>query len=367
MINNKNFNLQTAIRPKLEKTNVYQATENGQYSHHPYICRFAGRYIALFSNGKIHEDDVGQRAVISYSDDFKTWTNPVALEVTGDKSSVDTACGLFVYENKLYVYVGSYYYDKAHTQESGGRVFEDKGHRDTCLYVLCSQDGVNFSKPKKTGLKMVPNMSPKLLDNGKVVICGNFLMPINNNFSEDCNAWEVYGISTDQQVDDSETFYAVSENLGLETNVCECDLYKKPDGTFVSLFRSQKKDYFGWLYQSESQDLMTWSLPKKTEFTNDTSKFSVGKLNDGRYYYVGNSLVGGGRCPLVLSLSNDGENFLEHYILGEEKPPIKFRGFAKGGTYGYPYAYEYDGFLYVIYSVNKEDISSVRVKIDDLK
>ena len=53
MINNKNFNLQTAIRPKLEKTNVYQATENGQYSHHPYICRFGGRYIALFSNGNI--------------------------------------------------------------------------------------------------------------------------------------------------------------------------------------------------------------------------------------------------------------------------------------------------------------------------
>ena len=106
MINNTNLDVKMAKRPIMEKTKVYEATENAQYSHHPYLCRFNGRFIALFSNGAIHEDDAGQRAVISYSDDFKTWTTPKQLEVTGNPKSVDTACGLFVYDNVLYVYVG---------------------------------------------------------------------------------------------------------------------------------------------------------------------------------------------------------------------------------------------------------------------
>ena len=366
MINNTNFDVKITKRPITEKTKVYEATENAQYSHHPYLCRFNGRFIALFSNGVVHEDDAGQRAVISYSDDFKTWTTPKQLEVTGNPKSVDTACGLFVYDNVLYVYVGTYSYDKAHTQESGGRVFEDKGHENTRLYVLTSKDGVHFSKPIDTGLKMVPNMTPKLMKNGEVVICGNFLMPVNKRFARNPNAWEVFGLDTEQVVDDSETFYKVSEHLGIETVVCECDIFEKDDGTYISLFRSQKKEFFGLLYVSQSKDLRTWSLPEKTAFTNDTTKFSVGRLKDGRFFYVGNSVVGGGRNPLVLSMSKDGENFTEHFVLGEEKPPIKYRGFAKFGAYGYPYAFEEDGYLYVIYSTNKEDVGACRVKISEL-
>ncbi len=366
MINNSNFDVNTAKRPILEKNKVYEATENAQYSHHPYICRFNGQYIALFSNGIVHEDDAGQRAVISYSSDFINWTKPHALDVTGNSQSVDTACGLFVYGDTLYVYVGTYFYDKKHTQESGNRVFEDKGHENTRLYVLTSKDGVHFSKPIYTGLRMVPNMSPKIMKSGEVVICGNFLMPVNKQFSDNFNDWEICGLKTQQLVDDSETFYAVSESLGIETVVCEADIFERNNDEYVALFRSQKKEFFGFLYASFSSDLRNWSLPEKTLFTNDTSKFSVGKLSDGRFYYVGNSLVGGGRNPLVLSLSKDGENFNKHFVLGEEKPTIKYRGFAKFGAYGYPYAFEDEGYLYVIYSVNKEDIEACRVKISDL-
>lgn len=366
MINNANFDVKTAKRPQMEITKVYEATKDAQYSHHPYLCRFHGRFIALFSSGMVHEDDAGQRAVLSFSDDFTTWTTPTRLEVTGNPQSVDTACGLFVDGDTLYVYVGTYYYDKMHTQENGGRVFEDKGHENTRLYVLTSKDGIHFSEPIDTGLKMVPNMTPKRMKKGEVVICGNFLLPVNSQFANNPNAWQLCGISTKQDVDDSESFYGVSQDLGIETVVCEADIVERDDGEYVALFRSQKKEFFGLLYASTSKDLREWSLPQKTAFTNDTSKFSVGRLQDGRFYYVGNSVVGGGRYPLVLSLSTDGENFDEHFVLGEEKPPIKYRGFAKFGAYGYPYAFEEDGYLYVIYSVNKEDVGACRVKISQL-
>lgn len=367
MINNANFNVQTAIRPPIERTTVFRATEQAQYAHHPCLCRFRGQYIALFSCGSVHEDDAGQRAVIAYSSDFVTWSKPVKLEITDNPQSVDTACGLFVSDGRLYVYVGTYTYDKAHTQEGGGRVFEDKGHEGTALYVLESDDGVHFSRPRFTGLHMIPNMPPKRMRDGRVVLCGNFLMPVNDDFSRDPDGWAVRGLTDKLQVDDSESFYAASELLGLDTVVCECDLFERQDGTYVSLFRSQKKEAFGWLYCSESNDLRHWSLPRRTAFTNDTSKFCVGRLRDGRFFYAGNAAVGGGRNPLVLSLSDDGENFTRHYLLGDEKPAIRFRGFAKFGAYGYPYAFEEDGWLYVIYSVNKEDIAACRTAVSELK
>lgn len=367
MINNLNFDVKTAKRPTTETVKIYDANEKAQFSHHPYLCYFNGRYIALFSSGTVHEDDAGQRAVVSYSDDFRSWTKPEALEVTGNERSVDTACGLFVYEEVLYVYVGTYYYDAAHTNENGGRAFEDKGHEKTELYVLTSKDGVNFSKPEYTGLRTVPNMSPKQTKNGETVICGNFSVAVNKNFALNPNDWEYCGLAPDRLVDDSETFYAVSRDLGIETSVCECDFFERDDGKYVLLFRSNKKGFCGYLYASESNDLRAWTLPTKTAFTNDTSKFDVGRLSDGRFFYVGNPLVGTGRNPLVVSLSNNGEDFDEHFVLQEEKPPMKYRGFAKFGTYGYPYSFELDGYLYVIYSINKEDVGACRVKISELK
>ena len=366
MINNKNFNLIQAYRPNTCVYKVFNSTDKMQYAHHSYICKFKDKYIVMFSSGREHEDDVGQRAVITFSRDLLSWTNPLKLEITNNPKSVDTACGFFVFNDKLYVYVGTYCYSDAFIKPDGSRIFEDKGHKNTKLYVLVSDDGEHFSAPIFTGLNMIPNMPPKLLSNGQVVICGNFLMPVNRDFGKNINAWEIYGINTNIKTDDSETFYSASEQMGIETNVCECDLYQSNNGLFISLFRSQKKEFFGYLYSSVSRDLKSWGIPSKTEFTNDTSKFCVGKLSDGRFFYVGNPLVGGQRCPLVLSLSTDGENFTEHFVLGEEKPPIKFKGFAKFGAYGYPYALEDNGYFYAVYSINKEDVAITAVKIKDL-
>ena len=366
MINNTDFNVKTAEKIPMQKTSVFRATESRQFAHHPFICKFKDNFIAMFSSGKIHEDDLGQRVALSYSKDFLNWTEPVFLEVTGKYDSVDTACGMYVFNDKLYLYVGTFFYDRNHVKENGERVFEDKGHTDTKLYVVESSDGVTFSEPVFTGLKMVPNMPPKRLKNGKTVICGNFLFAVNDEFENRPNNWKTESFCSDLTIDDSESFYRASEKAGLNTVVCESDLFEKDDETFVSLFRSQKKEYFGYLYASESKELKEWTLPVKTDFTNDTSKFCVGRLADGKYYYVGNPVVGNGRCPLVMSVSVGGENFTEHYILTDEKPSVKYKGFAKFGACAYPYAFEDGDYFYVIYSVNKEDVQALRFKTNEL-
>ncbi len=363
MINNCNFHRETALRPQTEQTCVYRAREGAAFSHHPYLCRFRGRFYAMWSCGAVHEDDVGQRAVIAWSDDFLHWSEPSPLTVTQDASGVDTACGMVVCGDTLYLYVGSYSYDAAHIGENGHRMFTDSGHIGTHLYVLMSKDGNTFSPARRTGLNMIPNMPPRILSDSTAVICGNFLLPFNRHFPE--GAWELHGLSGQYDTDDSETFYAVSRALGLDTAVCECDILERKGG-YTALFRSQSKEHAGVLYASESTDLISWSLPSATEFTNDTSKFHVGRLSDGRYYWLGNPLVGNGRDPLVLSLSDDGENFTRHIILGEGKRSVRYRGFAKFGAYGYPYSFEEDGWFYAVWSVNKEDIEACRIRTAQL-
>ena len=181
MINNTDFNVKTAEKISVQKTSVFRATESRQFAHHPFICKFKDNFIAMFSSGKIHEDDLGQRVALSYSKDFLNWTEPVFLEVTGKYDSVDTACGMYVFNDKLYLYVGTFFYDRNHVKENGERVFEDKGHTDTKLYVVESSDGVTFSEPVFTGLKMVPNMPPKKLKNGKPLYAAIFFSRLTTN------------------------------------------------------------------------------------------------------------------------------------------------------------------------------------------
>lgn len=186
-------------------------------------------------------------------------------------------------------------------------------------------------------------------------------MPYTRRITDVCG-WIKSGLDNSAAVDDSESFYKVSERLGLDSVVCECDIFEQEDG-ITALFRSQKKEKFGWLYASRSEDGINWTLPQKTNFSNDTSKFSVGNLANGKVFWVGNPVVGGGRNPLVLSLSENGEDFTEHFILAEGMHRLKYNGFAKGGTYAYPHAFERKGNLYVVYSVNKEDIECIRVDL----
>jgi hypothetical protein len=89
-------------------------------------------------------------------------------------------------------------------------------------------------------------------------------------------------------------------------------------------------------------------------------------LPDGRFYYVGNP-VGGGRLPLALSLSKDGVNFDQHFILGETRYEKRRPGAAKGGEYGYPHTLIHEGRIYCIVSRQKEAVEVLRVALDELR
>lgn len=55
------------IRPKLpvERVYLYLPEREWTYSHHQSITFYRGRFYAIWSNGRVNEDDPGQRVLIN--------------------------------------------------------------------------------------------------------------------------------------------------------------------------------------------------------------------------------------------------------------------------------------------------------------
>ena len=70
---------------------------------------------------------------------------------------------------------------------------------------------------------------------------------------------------------------------------------------------------------------------------------------------------------MVLTTSDDGVVFDRHYILGDEPHTgPRMPGRAKSGRYGYPSFHILDDTMFVIYSIEKEDIGVCRFALSEL-
>ena len=176
--------------------------------------------------------------------------------------------------------------------------------------------------------------------------------------------------------DDSEAFWKVQARMGWPAGLCEGSFYQTDDGVLHMLLRTTGPGYAGKLWVTESRDDgTTWSSPVETDFTDNNTKFHLGRLPDG----VGRpwpplllrrlSRPGAARArnPLVLSLSEDGVRFDRHFILADEEYVQRRAGQAKGGLYGYPHTMIHDGYLYVIVSLRKEAVAVLRVALSAIK
>ena len=360
-------------RPKLpvEKIFLYQPSQTWTYSHHASITWFQGSYYAIWSNGRIHEDYPGQRILLSTSPDFAHWTEPHSLvgPLQGKQSElVLTAAGFHQYHNQLVAYYGQYEYAPA--AFTGEQIRLAQHHQDTSLWALTTQDGKNWSAPIEMGAPIVPNHGPQPIQSGRLVISGNISFPYSDD-PTGLSGWKMTGIypssMADGIFDDSQSFWAVQERMGWPAGLCEGSFFQTDDGILHMLLRTTGPGFTGWLWQSESADNgTTWSVPVQSAFSDNNTKFHFGRLPDGRFYYVGcpDPLPRGARLPLVLSLSNDGVSFDQHYILADEPYQMQREGQHKGGTYGYPHTMIHDGHLHVIFSLRKEAVAVLRVPIN---
>ncbi len=372
-ITNRGYDPLTATRLPVERTWLYRPETEWTYSHHPHLAHFGGRYIAIWSNGRQDEDGPGQRVLMASSPDFRVWTAPVPLlhVLPGRHSErVLTAAGFHQHAGRLVAYMGCYEY-RPGVLVDGRRQPGDKGHMDTTLLAMTTTDGVHWDGPADLHLPIVPNHGPQRTASGRLIICGNISFPYTDD-PAGLTGWRMTGIypavlpqsMTSGLVDDSESFWLVAQAMGWPCGLCEGSFYQTDDAVLHMLLRSNVERL--WLTESRD-DGTTWSAPVPTDFSDNATKFHFGRLSDGRFYYVGcpDPEPRWQRCPLVLSVSDDGARFDNHFILaGDETPYVRRRdGTCKGGDYGYPHTLIHDGALHTIVSRRKEALEVLRVPL----
>ena len=109
----------------------------------------------------------------------------------------------------------------------------------------------------------------------------------------------------------------------------------------------------------------TWKKAMASNYPMPRAKAYLGKLSTGQLYMISNLR---NRDTLVISTGQPGKMTLSSMwrIRHGKSIPPRFQGRAKGKQWSYPYGYEYEGKLYVVYSVGKEDCGLSVIPIKSL-
>ena len=123
----------------------------------------------------------------------------------------------------------------------------------------------------------------------------------------------------------------------------------------------------GFAWVSTSDDFgRTWSKAGPSNLPMPRAKAYFGRLSTGQLYLISNFE---NRDTLVVSVGRPGENTLSSMWRirhGKSEPP-RFSGAAKSKQWSYPYGYEHDGKLYIVYSVGKEDCDLTIIPVESLR
>ncbi|MCK6490737.1 MAG: exo-alpha-sialidase [Planctomycetes bacterium] len=341
--------------PRLPVTRglVWQPIEGWTYAHHAHLAFFAGRFVAIWSNGRRDEDAPGQRVLVSTSADGLAWSPAQVLAADG--AMILTAAGLHHHDGQLVAYLGSY----------------PDGIASCTLLAATSRDGVTWSAPRDLGVPVTPNHGPQPTRSGRLIIAGNSAFP----WSDDpcgLTGWHMAGIHPLDRPgfhDDPGSFWRVREWRDWPVALCEAALWQTDDGILRMLLRSTGHGFRGRLWATASHDDgVTWSAPVETGFTDADTKFHLGRLPDGRFWHVGSPdpRQQHVRSSLVLSLSRDGLAFDRQFLVADEPWAMATPGRSKHGQYGYPHSLVHGDHWYVIISRQKEAIEVLRVPLGAL-
>ena len=367
--------------PRSEHFLVFEGVEGAAYNHHHQLTSFEGRLFATWSNGAVHEDGPGQRMLMAVSEDGgASWSAPETLVErqpgrVGD--AVVTAEGIHVHGGGMTAFYGYYDYD-----ERGVRTHLERGNYPkqepdfrvnfaTHTGVLVSEDGgQSWLGPVAKIDRFVPNLGPHRLSSGRLILPGNMWFPFTDD-PRGITGWTIAGLSRlpEGYYDDPEGFWYGMWHRGDSFAVCEGSCFETDDGVVHMMLRIENgSSDIRALAVSESRDGgESWSEPALTDYSDCSCRFHFGRLPDGRFIGVSCPEPGSPRTPMVAALSRDGVVFDQHFILGEEPAGTpRIPGHHKGGRYGYPSFHVMGDHLFVIYSIQKEDIAVCRVALADL-
>ena len=324
--------------PGAETFTVFRAEEGTDlYANGAVLTAFQGRFYCMWQASERDEDTPDTHLVYAVSDDAEHWSAPMDLAGRGCTSG-----GWWNAGDSLIAYVNVW---PEGLEPRGGEA-----------WYRASADGVEWSPMRpvrmEDGSPMagVLEQDPHRIGN-RIVGAAHFqpglqVNPVLTESPDGVTGWRKAAF-------EATPFKAQTREL-------EPSLFQRKDGALVMVFRDQESS-FRKLASISRDKGETWTPAVETDFPDSRSKQCAGNLPDGTPFLIGNPGPGKDRSLLMIATASDGKTFDRAWLLRKEPPERRFEGKAKTLGYNYPKAFVDKDFLYVAYSVNKEEIAVTRI------
>lgn len=337
----------------IETVTIFAPSDStDHFSNGAVMTSFKGSLYCMWQSSPDHEDSPDTWVAYSRSDDNgMTWTKPMVLSPTIDNGYC-TSGGWIATPDTLVAFINVW---PESVEPTGGFT----------RYML-SNDGVEWTAPADvlmadgTRMEGVIEQDMRIVRSGRMMTAAHFQPGLKV-----CPVYTASRLGTEGWT--KGVFNATDK--GKQSRELEPSLYQKANGNIVMIFRDQNSTYHKIAAESDD-DGVTWTDPVMTTMPDARTKQSAGNLPDGTAYMAGNPVTNKHRIPLVLTLSDDGEVFDRAYLLregGESMPEVKYNGHYKRKSYSYPKSMVADGYLYVAYTLNKQDVQFTRIPLVSLK
>lgn len=349
--------------PGAETFNVFLASEDTpKFVNHPQIIAFKGKLYCTWQTTPTHEDSTDSIAVYSYSEDGVEWVDPIVIGPDPEGELFRASVGWYVHDDVLM--------NLTLLRDSGvpGEIKKTEYRTST--------DGINWSDIEV----MIPDAmgadSLKVYQDRRVIFLGH-------GPTEDGKSLKFKVYYTDQLdalggwkqgTMPIETYNNHGRIVG---HASEPDWFVRPDGTMVMVMRSPKPNMWeggNYALGSISTDGgENWTMAVPTNMPDSTNMQCAGNLPDGKCFMV--NTLGRPvqnqwlqpRTPLVLWLSDDGKLFDEAYLVRCSPPPRRYDGKSKTPGYSYMGHEIWQGYLWIAYATNKEDVQVTRIPLEYLE
>ncbi len=351
-----------APAPGAETFTVFAPTEaTDKFSNGVALIAFKGRLYAQWQSSARDEDSADTWVAYSVSDDGEAWSAPRRLAPAGTGGLMRSSGGWWTDGKVLVAYANVW---PEGFQSGAGGYAEYR----------TSRDGRTWSAPRRVmgeggrPVEGVIEQDPHLID-GRVMTAfhlrpGMIAKPFFTDDPLGVSGWR-QGKMQSLPRDASQAAAPHEKRLSREI---EPSLFRRADGCAVMVFRDEDLSFRQLAAQSCDRG-ETWTTPALTDMPDARAKQSAGNLPDGTAYLVNAPNTDRPRLPLAVTLSPDGRLFDRSWRLRGQADlqPLRFPGQYKRPGYHYPKSVVWNGWLYVGYAANKEDVQVTRVPVARLQ
>ena len=340
----------------MERHSVFKtAKELGTYNHHQLITKWKGKYWCAWDNCMTHEEMPGQSTYIAYSDDAKNWSERILVAPGDEEGGMLRNLGsLYATEDKIYAIIQRKW-NISRALMQGMSTLDNRACSDR-NDLWSSSDGIHWELCKEGIIDAM-----WIMENIRLTNEGRLMGPVStHNMCPGVALWpgndpeetpEIIEMPYKGNMDD----YFSGHDEGLFV-FGEASWYTDDDNRIWMWHRDESAS--GYLGVAHSEDGgKSWSEVMRSNFPDAMSRVHAGRLSDGRFYIVGNSTRNFmNRNFFSIMLSDDGAKFNRIIRLIEEPTQQRFTGHLKVDGYAYPSCLVEGDTLFIVYSVNKEDI-----------